>query len=107
MCLNYERISLARLIVIWLIQHTARFPTFLVLPSVNVSLSHFDVLELWIGVPDDSRYFFVGGNQHGRFVKALLYVDFKSVLPERGRALDLCGEVPRTVSPTFVLVDSK
>src|SRR6266852_5455772 len=81
MCLNYKRITLPLLVVDWLVQTTFQFPPLFVLPYMNASLSEFEVFELWVWVPNDSRRLFICSNQQRGLVESLPYSNFEAVMP--------------------------
>src|SRR6267378_6058412 len=97
MRLNHQRVMLSGFEVDRFIQPTFEFQPFSILPGVNASLPQFEVLELWIGIPDDSRCLFVGSDEQGRLFETLLYRDFEIAMARLVFSLTVPGDLPRAI----------
>src|SRR5207247_6557200 len=103
MCLNHQRITLARFRVNWLVQPAFPIPPFFVFPGVNAGLRQLDIFELWIGVPDDPRPLFVCSNEPWRLIESLFHCDFETAMPDFSPLFSLPCDLPHTVDLAPVL----
>src|SRR5439155_26775659 len=93
--LNHQRISFAGTKSGRLYQSRFPFVTGVILPVDHFSLSQFDILQLWIRIPDHNRSSirFILGNEYGGLVDALALSQFD---PQIGKAwiLGACNLPP-------------
>src|SRR6266481_412815 len=98
MRLNHQGVPLSRVVIARSVQSAFPVASFFVLPCVNASLPQFDVFELRIGIPNDSRFLFSCSNQQRRLIEPLFHSDFETAISDFRLALDLPNDLPSAVS---------
>ena len=104
MSLNHQWIALRTHVVHGPKKPSRPISPVFVLPFVDAGVSQLHALELWIGVPDDSRFLFIRSNQQRRLIDPLFDADVET--PTLRLTLDLSSHLPGTLRRPSVLGSS-